>query len=226
MGKCPYCGDSGFIGTGYIEKNIGGHKSMYPHTEPCYCRVNISIGKKFGILSPVSSANPKDSEIVHKLYGGKDLLFYGSEDIFLYIVKSFFLNGFMYKNYMILEGGTIVERYNVPKDTTGDWLTTSHLNQYDLLVIMFTTSARYASIKDCVTEVIKNRGRLAKPTWVYTTTLDHLKDAREYSPELEPYLEPYKKVNLDSPPEMKGYVPRSSALRATEKDVNNSLGNM
>jgi hypothetical protein len=226
MDSCPYCGDTGFIGTGFTEKNESGHRVIYPHTEPCYCRVNISIGKKFGILSPVSSANPKDSVTVHKLFGGKDIIFHGSEDMYLYIVKCYFLTGFMYKNYIILEGGTIVEQYNVPRDSSGDWLTTSHLNQYDMLALMFTTSARYNSLKDCVLEVIKNRGRLAKPTWIFAHSSVHLKDAREYSDDLKLYFENYKTINLSSIKDLKGYVPRRSNLINTEKNMNDNLANI
>jgi hypothetical protein len=226
MGKCSYCGDTGFIGTGFIEKNVSGHRAMYPHTEPCYCRVNISIGKKYGILSPVSPAHPADSASVHKIFNGSDYIFHGSEDIYLYLVKCYFLTGFMYKNYIILEGGTIVEQYNVPKDSTGDWLTTSHLNQYDMLALMFTTSARYTSLKDCVLEVIKNRGRLAKPTWIYIPSLDQMENAREYSSELKIHFDSYKKVNLNSINKLKGYVPRRAAFINTGKNMNDNLGSM
>ena len=223
MGICPYCGDTGFIGTGFVEKTVSGHRVMYPHTEPCYCRVNISIGKKYGVLSAVSPAHPKDSELVHKTFKMDNWLFHGPEDIFLYFVKCYFLKGFMYKNYIILEGGTIVEQFNVPKES-GDWLTTSHLNQYDLLALMFTTSARYTSLKDCVLEVIKNRGRLMKPTWVYAPDKDSLKNAREYSDEVQPYLDTYSKFQLGGIKKLKGYVPRKQAMVTKEKDMNTNLG--
>jgi hypothetical protein len=132
----------------------------------------------------------------------------------------------MYKNYIILEGGTIVEQYNVPKDSSGDWLTTSHLNQYDMLALMFTTSARYASLKDCVLEVIKNRGRLAKPTWIFAHSSVHLKDANEYSDNLKIYFENYMTVNLSTIKDLKGYVPRKSNLINLEQKANDKLANI
>ena len=228
MEKCPYCKDSGFIGTGFIEKEESGHRSMIPYTEPCYCRVNISIGKKFGILSPVSSALPADSAMVHKAFKDMNIIFHGSEDIFLYLVKCYFLNGFMFKNYIILEGGTVVEQYNVPKDSTGDWLTTSHLNQYDLLALLLTTSARYTSLKDCVLEVIKNRGRLAKSTWIYSPSDAAMRQSREYSPELQDYLDKYRVINLSTTIagnyKLKGFKPRKESYAKTENDINNAIG--
>lgn len=229
--KCPYCKGSGFIGTGYTEKEVSGHRVMYPYTEPCYCNINFCIGKKFGMLSPVMDAHPADSAYVHKTYstmdssdqGNRGYLFYGSESLFLYLVKSYFLNGFMSRNYIILEGGTIVEQYNVPKDSSGEWLTTAHLNQYDMLALLFTTSARYTSIKDCVLEVIKNRGRLMKLTWIYARSEDHIKDAREYSPELENYFKSYKRVDLGTVPKLKGYSSNKAIVAGSGKKMNDAL---
>ncbi len=226
MEKCKYCNGTGFIGTGFTEKIESGHRVIYPHTEPCYCRINISIGKKFGMLSPVSFPLPEDSAHIHKTLEGKDILFFGPEEIFLYIVKAYFMNGFMYKNYLILEGGTIVEQYNVPKDTTGDWLTTSHLNQYDLLAVMFTTSARYGSLKDSVLEVIKNRSRLAKPTWVYCFSEEKLKEAREYSDELSTYFDSYKKVDLNRIKKFKGFIPQRLSMQKKSQDMNDNLASI
>jgi len=226
MTKCPYCGGTGFIRTGFIEDNESGHRAMYPHTEPCYCRINISIGKKYGILSPVSPAHPADSAAVHSIYGGKDIIFFGAEDLYLYIVKCYFLTGFMYKDYIILEGGTIVEQYNVPKESKGEWLTTSHLNQYDLLALMFTSSARYTSLKDCVSEVIKNRSRLAKPTWIFAHSNQQMEGSREYSPEAKVYLDEYDRVNLSEIKSLEGFVPRKATMAATENQINDKYGNV
>jgi hypothetical protein len=205
MNKCPYCNDTGLINISYQEIDRMGHKSIYPYAEPCYCKINASINNKFKILEVVGDVHPKDSELVHKTLGSIDCIFFGEEQKFLYIVKSLFLKGFMYKNYLILESSNIVEQYNVPRDTDGDWLTTSCLNQYDILVILFTTFAKYNSLKDCILEVIKNRYRLKKTTWIYSSSEDALKNSREYSIELENYFNYYKKINLENITKLKGY---------------------
>lgn len=223
--KCKYCKGTGFVNTGFVETITAGHRVMYPHTEPCLCRINISIGKKFGMLSPVSFPHPDDTAKIHKTFGAKDIMFFGPEDVFLYIVKSYFMRGFMYKNFMLLEGGTIVEQYNVPEHK-GEWLTTSHLNQYDMLAIMFTTSARYTSLKDSVSEVIKNRSRLAKTTWVFCHSEEKLKDAHEYSDSLEPYLETYKKVDLRTIKKFVGFTPRKTSMVKKEKEINDTIAKM
>jgi hypothetical protein len=226
METCKYCNGTGYIATGFKEVVESGHRALYPYTEPCFCQINFCIGKKYGMLSPVGDANPIDSEAVHNLYGDKDYIFHGSEEIFLYLVKCYFLKGFMYKNYIILEGGTIVEKYNVPKDTTGDWLTTSHLNQYDMLALLLTTTARYTSLKDCVAEVIKNRNRLSKPTWVYVRDFTTIEATREYSPDLKYYFDSYKKISLNNLDYLKGYVSRKEGMKKTESGINDSLANI
>lgn len=230
---CPYCKGSKYIGTGYVEENKGGHRVLYPHTEPCYCEINRIINKNHSLLSVISDANPKDSLHVYKSYCTPtkgiepNLWFYGNEELFLYIVKCRFLNGYLRKNYLILEGGAIVERYNVPDQSTKEWLTTSQLNIYDFLTIMFTSTANYNSLKDSVAEVIKNRFRILKPTWVYTWTKDHLKVSKEYSYQLDPYIKHYLEVPLKSYNDYLGFDPKNVEItrEVVEEKIQEDLGN-
>lgn len=236
---CPYCKGTKFIGTGYTQKDRGGHRVLYPHTEPCYCEINRIINKNNSLLTPISDANPKDSLHVCKIYSTPkngiepNIWFYGDEELFLYIVKCRFLNGYLRKNYLILEGGNIVERYNVPDQSTKIWLTTSQLNIYDFLALMLTSTANYNSLKDCVAEVIKNRSRLLKPTWIYTKTKDHLKegsDCKEYSVQIDPYIKKYIKISLGSLNSYKvyeGFEPKRSDItkKKREQEINDEAAN-
>lgn len=226
--ECIYCNGTGLINVSYEEVDNMGHRSIYPYAEPCYCKINKSINSKFKILEAVGNADPKDADAIHKVYGLKNCIFYGEESKFLYIVKCLFLKGYMYKNYLILEGGNIVEQYNVPKDITGEWLTTSYLNQYDVLVILFTTYANYNSLKDCVLEVIKNRLRLKKITWIYSISEETLRNSREYSPELDIYFKQYIKTNVDKIKKLKGYKSKKSKeeLIIKERLANDTLANI
>lgn len=225
MDSCKFCNGSGFINVGFKKQEQLGHRALYPYAEPCYCKVNVIMNNKFKILSAVNDADPIDSETINKKFNSGNYIFFGEESKFLYIVKCLFLKGFMYKNYLILEGGNIVEQFNVPRDTDGEWLTTSYLNQYDILVILFTTSARYNSLKDCVLEVIKNRMRLNKYTWIYSRSLDDLKNSREYSVELEPYLEKYAKIDLSKINRLKGYKDVIS-FSEKQRKANDTLANI
>ena len=92
-----------------------------------------------------------------------------------------------------------------------------------MLAILFTTSARYTSLKDSVSEVIKNRSRLAKTTWVFCYSEEKLKDAHEYSDSLEPYFATYKVVDLSTLKKFAGYTPRKTSMLKTEKDMNDAI---
>jgi hypothetical protein len=206
---CPYCKGKKFIGTGFKEIIENGHRTLYPYTEPCYCTINNTINKKFGMLTGVGDAHPSDAKLIRGWFNKgeiKNYLVFGKENVFLYAVKCYFLTNFLNKNYMLLEGGTIVEKYNTPS-TDGEWLTPSHLNQYDLLVLLFTTSANYPTLKECILEVIKNRFRLGVPTWVYLNKPDDLKGCNEYSQKLETYFEEYKRVSIGNGSNLKGFNP-------------------
>ena len=223
---CPYCKGKKFLSTGYKEVEENGHLSLYPYTEPCYCSVNKSIDQKFGLLSGVGDAHPKDAMRVYKLIHGQErrnLWFIGNERPFLYLAKSYILSIFNAKKVMVLEGGTIVEKYNTVQPS-GDWLSTSYLNQYDLLIILLTTSASYPSLQDCVLEVVKNRSRLSVSTWVYSSvTSENLKECHEFSEGLKTYLDDFKKVGTGTGNKFIGYKPLESyaiqdrnALKANE----------
>jgi len=224
MEKCPYCNDSGFRSNGYVEKQVSGHRVLYPYTEPCYCKINKSINKRYPILSALPLPIPEDTKEVHKVLLNKNYLMYGSEEYFLYIVKAYFMDGFMYKDFIILEGSTIVEQYHAVRD---DWLTTSHLNQYDFLVLLFTSSANYGSLKDCIVDVIKNRNRLAKATWIYTHDKTKLDKTKEYSPDLEPYIEEkrYMRYDVDKGIKLKGFSSIKDTVEKNERNANDSLSN-
>ena len=204
---CPYCKGSGFIETGFKEIIQKGHRTLYPYTEPCYCSINKSISKKFGMLSGIGDAHPLDAKYIHDRIDNnkyKNLLMFGKESLFLYLVKCYMLTGFMSKNYMILEGGTIVIKYNTPGPDK-EWLSTSHLNQFDLLVILFTTAANYPTLKESVLEVIKNRSRLDVSTLVYHHSSKDYTSANDYSNSLNEYFKEYKKMSLGDGKIFKGY---------------------
>ena len=225
---CPYCKGSLFINVGYKEKIVNGRKTIYPYAQPCHCQANKKIGKRFGVLSTLPDAIPEDSQKVREVFTtdgvARNILFFGDEGTFLYILKSYMLHDFFYRNYMLLEGGNIVEIYNVPRKD--DWLTIQCLNQYDLLALLFTTTSGYESVKSCVADVVKNRLRLTVPTWIYCRSEDTLKSCKEYSPDLEQYLDKFTRIAVGDNIHLKGYTRQGSLkLKAKkERDINDLLG--
>lgn len=223
---CSYCKGTRFLNTGYKEVVENGKRILYPYTHPCYCEINKQINKRFDILSRYPVIPPEDSNKVHKRYQGKNVIFSGKEDKFLYLVKSYFMKGFVHKDYMILEGRDIVDRYNVPKED-GTWLTVTYLNQYDILVILFTSNIGYPTLKNCVADVIKNRYRVGVPTWVYSYDSSTLMDSKEYSSSLKPYFEEYTRATIDASTfDYKGFSTLNTGVTQTARKTQERLGDI
>ncbi len=223
-GLCPHCGDSKFISSGFTEKMICGKRVLYPYAQPCYCEINRQIEHRFDIFSPFPPATPEDAEKAHKRYEERNIRFQGKEDLFLYMVKSFFLKGFISKDYLIIEGRRIVDEYHAPQKD-GSRLTIDALNQYDLLVILFTSNTKYETLQNCVADIVKNRLRLARPTWIYAESEDSMKKNSEYSEALEVYLAKYRVVDIEKKYDYEGYKQGKTQEMKIKKsrDINDNL---
>ncbi len=232
---CPLCQGTFFTDTGVEETIVGGRRNLYPYAIPCPCFVNKSIHSKFELFKPLPDALAEDGNKAHALYdikenkdiGAGNFLFYGNESAFLYIVKSYFLKDFSLRNYLILEGGMIVEKYHVPQKD-GTWLTVTNLTLYDVLVILFTSNNGYETLKNCVIEVIKNRMRVGKPTWVYVREELKLPECKEYSKDLDQFLADFKRVNVERNFDFKGFNKKVSAKAKIQeyRDQNDKYANM
>lgn len=195
--KCSYCNGAKFIDSGYTEKEVNGKRVLYPYAVPCYCEISRQINKKFDVFSRFSVVPPEDAVRAHELYEGKNVIFYGTELYFLYLAKAFFTKGFLSKDYLILEGSSVVDKYNVPQEN-GTRRTIVTLNQYDHLVLLFTSCNEYPTLKTCISDVIKNRYRINKSTWVYAYDKEHLIRSKEYSSDLDTYLNQYITKELNA----------------------------
>jgi len=229
--QCPHCKGTHFIRNSFVQKVVNGRRCIYPYAQPCYCSLNVSISKKFGMLSALPDATPEDSQAVYKTYspktkGAGNYVFYGDEQAFLYAVKSYFLHGFTNQSYELLEGVNIVDRYNRP-DADGNRPTVAALDQYDLVVILFTSRTEPPSLKACVAEVIKNRARIARPTWVYARVKD-LSTTKEFGPDLTQYMEQYEYVELSLSSSFSGFTKGESEKVQIMKtrNVQDSLGSL
>jgi hypothetical protein len=227
--QCPYCNGTRFIHTGYVEKVLNGRRSLYPYAQPCYCDLNVSISKKFGMLSPLPDATPQDSQAIYKKYSPKDkskgnYIFYGDEQAFLYTVKCYFMQGYTNQNYELLEGVNIVDRYNRP-DADGNRPTIAALDQFDLVVILFTSRTEPPSLKACVADVVKNRARVSRPIWIFSRTKD-LSTTKESGPDLATYLEQYECVELGVSTSYSGFSKEESEKTQIKKsrDTQDDLG--
>jgi hypothetical protein len=229
---CPYCKGSRFIKTGYTEKIVNGRRSLYPYALPCYCDLNRSINKKFGMLSTLPDVTPEDSIKIFDRYGVRgpsigNYIFYGDEPSFLYTVKSYFLRVFTHQIFELLEGLTIVDKYNRPGSDHEGRLTISVLDQYDLVVILFTSKSEPPTLKACVADVVKNRLRVRKPTWIFSQSKS-LDTTKEHSKDLAPFLEIFEYVESTSVTNYTGFSRGVSDKVVAQKNrsLQDSLGSI
>lgn len=226
--ECPFCKGEKFINSGYKEEIINGHRSLYPYATPCYCEINKNILNKFGLFGGTPAAIPEDSKKIRELINNaENYIFFGREEAFLYITRSYFLKDFYCKDYMVLEGSRLVEIYQVPDQSKKTWLTITPLNQYDLVILLFTSSTRYEnSMKPSILELIKNRSRINKPTWVFSRSPESLKNSHEYSSDLDYYFDNYKKVPVDKFKNIKGLSLLKGMSNKNESSIQSNLGNI
>jgi hypothetical protein len=227
---CPHCKGKRFIRTGYTEKIVNGRRSLYPYALPCYCDLNISIAKKFGMLSAISEATPEDSQLVYKKYStaGKNkgnFIFYGDESSFLYTVKCQLLMGFTHHSYELLEGKTIVEKYNMPDPNGTGRLSIDVLDNFDLVAILFTSQSEPPTLKACIVDVIKSRLRLVKPTWIFSRVKE-LNTTKEYSQSLDPFIDSFVFTECNSSIGFKSFSKGVSDRVKIQKsrDIQDALG--
>jgi hypothetical protein len=181
------------------------------------------------MLSPLPEATPQDSRLVYDRYCPKgkskgNYVFYGDEQTFLYTVKCYFLRGFIHQNYELLEGVNIVDKYNRP-DSDGNRLTIAYLDQYDLVVILFTSRSEPPTLKACAADVVKNRLRVGRPTWVFSREKS-IDKTKEFSEELSTFLTSFEYVESNPATDYSGFSKEMSEKMKLQKtqDLQADLG--
>lgn len=242
--KCPYCEDTGQIRTEGRVKVFRGREIHEDDASLCICVMNKFISEKFEQLGSLPDALPKDSikaakryaadtykttpekdRVASKRFKHRNLIFTGSENHFFYILKSYFLFFYKYHKFEFLDGLQVVQKYYV-EQANGESRSLYDLNDFDLLVLSFTSKPTNKAMEDCVLEVVKNRSNLGKATWIYSTNLESLKTAKEYSDPMDQYLEGYSKCNVLQQFDYEGFNLTTQANPATmKKDISKKIAN-
>ena len=214
--KCPYCQDTGQIRTKGRVKEFRGRKIYEEDASPCVCVLNKYLSEQFRQFGKLPDATPRDAIKAAKRYATdtfkglsdeakavtpsitrfqhRDLIFSGEEDLFFYLLKSYFLFFYKFQKFEFIDGLQVVQKYYV-EQPDGEHRSLYHLSEFDLLVISFTSKPDNKAMQDTVLEVIKNRHNLGKPTWIYSPTVEGLRTAKEFSEPLGRYLEGFGKCN-------------------------------
>lgn len=224
--KCPHCSGNGIRGVEYREVLINGAKTIQSKATPCWCNLNKIMRNRFPMLAPLPEATAEDSAAARKFCGTGNLKFVGTESKFLYLVKSFMLEDVHKRDYELTDGARIVEQYQA-HDKDEVWRTVTALNNPDLLILMCTSQMDYKSIRACVADVVNNRLRRAKPTWVYASTMELLSKSKEYSAELETLLKTFGgPLDVDVGFTCKGMGTGQEARSAVKRNLNDKFANI
>jgi len=233
--KCPYCNDTGQIRTKGRVKEFRGRKIYEEDASPCICVMNKFLSERFEQLNSVPDADPKDSikaakryaedtykvlkeseRIASKRFKHRDLIFYGDESLFFYILKSYLLFFYKYNKFEFLDGLKVVHKYYV-EQPNGEHRSLYDLNEFDLVILSFTSKPNNAALQDVILEVVKNRNNLGKATWIYSDSLEGLLSSKEYSGALEWYIQGYSRCNVLNNFDYMGYEVENSVNPASKK---------
>jgi hypothetical protein len=170
--------------------------------QPCYCTNAAIINKIFHLLSTVSNPPPFDFLKITKLLTRDNkplphianIIFYGSEKRFLYLVKSVFIFYWNHtKSFELMDGLEVLKKY---------YSSDSEHSLYDLMkpelvALMFSTSLTNKALDKLIFDSIKNRYRYNKSTWIYVSKEDELKNTTEYSESLDQIIKLFHIIDLN-----------------------------
>lgn len=213
---CPYCGDSGQIKFILPEK-----KSFYSdkHGKPiesysyytCFCINNKVVSKSFNKLSGIPDITLDQTIQAGRFAGFRNLILYGNEQKFLHLVKAtMVLHANYHHTFEFLNGIELVTKYYV-QQPPGVFRTLTDLESKDLVIFLFDAAPENKAQNTTVFEVVKNRFRMnspqnlkdkirvERPTWIYSTSKEALKQSKEYSIDMEPlFLDYFTWVDLEN----------------------------
>lgn len=184
---CKYCDGSGFMKRPSTLGTKSGATVAFEKAFPCLCTLNPSINAKYKHLEGMADVISEDMIMVGNRFKFKNMIFYGNEAKFLYLVKCFVaLHSISNRIFSIIDGLELVHNnYTEDGDSRGIYA----LEEFDLLVLLCVSKPPNKAIKEVIFEVINNRLRRNKPCWLYGTNPDSFIKSQEYSPALQEIMD-------------------------------------
>jgi len=177
--NCPYCRDLGMIFVESEELILNGRPIVNEASRPCICTLNGMVSKKHKHLESIPYVKGEDCISVGKALDFKNYKFFGDEDKFLHVVKSFIiLHGHYNKTFKIVTGTDIAEKY-VMQQPDGFVPTINSLTDTDMVVLLCVSTVNNKGTAPACYELVNNRKRAKKATWVYSLTESSLFSSRE-----------------------------------------------
>jgi len=180
MATCPYCGDRGMKVLPQKEMTVNGRLIANEVSVPCICSLNRYVSSKHPRLAGVVDVKGSDAIKVAKALPFTDAIIHGPENLFLYVVKCFLVIHFPFnRRFAVLTGADIAEKYAMAQPN-GVIPTVDLLTRHDLAVIMCVSRVNNKAIGPGTQEVIANRVRTRRPTWIYAPEQAALLASKEF----------------------------------------------
>lgn len=176
---CPYCGGRGMKVVPQKELVVNGRKIANEVSTPCICVLNRHVSQKHNRLVGIGDVTPDDAIDVAKKLSFTNAVFHGSEQVFLYVLKCFIVMHFPFNRvFSVLTGSDIAEKYAMAQPN-GVIPTVDLLTLHDLTAILCVARVNNKAIGPGTQEVISNRLRANKPTWIFSPDASALLSSKE-----------------------------------------------
>lgn len=231
-GPCPYCKGKGMIIRQTDELVVEGRPVAGESSMPCICTLNRYVSERHDRLAGVGYVEGLDTIDVYKRLPYENMLFYGSERLFLYIVKAFFIIQFPFnKRFGVLTGADIAEKYAMAQPN-GVIPTVDLLTPLDLLAVMCVARVNNRAIAPGTQEVIANRIRTRRPTWIYAQDNAALLGSKEFAADesrgsASDLIDGWPSVTVDKEfSGLKGYDDGKTSSSASARKAQSMLANI
>lgn len=195
---CPYCGNLGqikFISNDRKSVAVDKYgKSLEEFSYyTCPCINNKIISESYNKLSGMPDITLEEAITAGKFAGFRNLVLFGNEQKFLFLVKAtMLLHANYHRTFEFLNGIELVQKYYV-EQPQGVHRSLTDLENKDLVIFMFDAAPENRAQNTTVFEVIKSRLRMnspdklfkkekvERPTWVYAASQEAITKSKEYS---------------------------------------------
>jgi len=211
--KCPYCGGRGMkVLPSDGEVIVEGRRVSNESSALCICTLNTYVSDKFERLSGIGNVAGEDAISVAKTLPMRDTVLYGSEALFLYVVKCVIVMHIPYgMRFAVVTGADVAEKYAMAQPT-GVIPTVDLLTPMDLVAMLCVAKVNNRAIGPGTQEVLANRERARKPTWIYAPDAASLAESKEMAAE-EGRASPIEDIRRWPSHVLEDLFPKMDALR-------------
>lgn len=232
QGVCPYCNGRGMKLVEIEVAGPDGKPLKRDASRPCICTLNTYVSSRHEWLTGICDVTPEDCIEVGKKLEFANYIFYGTEHKFLYVAKAFIVLHYHYnKTFKVLSGADVAQKYAMAQPN-GVIPTVTALTDFSLVSLLCVAKINNKAITPGSYEMVANRLRVKKPTWIYAQDEAALHQSVEYQAEgfsetLETLIGDFPLVDVDRWFKIPGYHKQQTGQVVVKRQkANDSLANM